>query len=568
MKKTLLVVGILAVVAVAAWFVLGNRSSNALHRYVPSGSALVLTIDLPSLVQKMEPAQLKEREFWKKMKRESGSDSANILLIESALIDPEITGIAYKQNPVFFVEPGSGAHGSPRTGFVLGISDKSKFTEFVKKLSDDEPIYESGGCSIMGERGERNIWMWNNDVALLYQHDNAAGAFDRADSILKKEIDPVTGVDLFKKRPGKAQDLSVFINMGQVMAMGVDEMSPVLKTLGFPTDYAAFMGISFNAGKIDIEMASMFGSNEDEEKANITRQEGGVNYLSHVSRTAPVAVMQTRLDYEKIFDRLMEIEESRNSLDEMAKQIGVERKQLRDLLTGDLCLAFNGVSEEVVYPTFMGMGDMQPPDTVNMPDLGLFVGVKDKDLMKKVLAASGQQPAANGVYTISMFFIPTFYLVQTPEGLVVTLTRSSADILGEKGKLSDGNFGEISDFVKKEATSLYANLDTKTMPPSLVGFMKREMDEDYDMMETVMKPFSAFRFWSSSKNKAYGEVAFKDANGNSMSQLLNMLDAVAKKEEEWKARRKQERELIRQQMQEQEEMIDEEIMLQEYELQE
>ena len=547
MKKTFLVVVILAVVAVGAWLFLRSQDKALkLKSHVPSESTLVVSADLISLYKKADGQGLKNRELWKTLKKELEKNPTISGVLDGLLENPESSGIDFRMHPMFFLIK---QEYRPDMGMVLGLKDQEAFSGLIKKIHPNVQVEDREDMHVLLMEEKAANLVWNDKVAVLYSGSgNDGSGLNQAIALLKEEAESLDDNVLFTKSMFSGKDIQVYVNYTDALNSRQEQIQ---KKMGVEGPFAISFGLEFEKGTINIEGKSAFENNNIDKWTKVYKSKSEGNRLGLITKETPIAAIQINLDMEQLFDRLLESEEIREGINNISEEAGVERKELRRLFSGELALCFSGVKTKTVNTEFLGMSKTRE---IQQPQLGLFIGIRDRDVLKKLMDKV-EPEKRDGVYTLSIPFVGDFHYVSHPEGLVYFYDREMAVELASSDKLSEGKFEPAANLLEKHGSAAYLEMDTSRMENGFRQFVRKEMKEEYPMFGLFTEPFSNISFWSESTS-SHATVTLKRNDRNSLIELLDMSDKLLVKQSEIEQRMEEEK-IVLPEFEEPEEIIEE-----------
>ncbi len=556
MKKALIISLIIVLAGAAAWyFMKGKGGSNAAFaEHIPANSSVIVSVNLASIAQKADLKSLSEMDLFKDAMQNDGVDEANKALVKSLMEDPQSSGIDFKTNPTLFVE---NADGQTSMGILMKIADATQYEEMMKKVMKDAKGNTIGSNSYLQEEGEKTVAIWNADMALIYSGAKRKTAAITADSILNGEIRSMKSNAIYTSLKTN-DDVFVLIQNGQMY--GLDKDNGPFGDLDFPKEAYSAIHANFENGKITIENEALYGNKEDAERMNFQGDKLDQNLMSYVAASEPLFATQASVNMEKLFSFLLSSKEISKSFGEIAENLSVQRKDLMNLLNGDMALAFTNLKMVTKEVDFFGSKISR-----EMPDISaaLYLGIADKELFQKLMAKSGM-PKEGGLYKFDFPYV-SFRLAETEKGIVIGMSDGDMSKLAEAKQMSDGQFDNIKAYAGEDRGFGYLNANVSTWPAEMQSLMKKQMGEEYQMIETVSSAFDHMHTEALTDQKGKTTIYMRDASKNALTQLLEMGNSLNKLiKEQNKAREAAMEEYKR--MMEEEGMMEEDVMVEEEDL--
>lgn len=541
MKKAIVILLVLVIAVAGVWYFMNRQggSSNSLSKHIPVNSQMVFSVNLMSIAQKADLTKYKDSEAIQDLLK--NMDSTLSKLIKEAIDNPENTGIDFRSNPTIFLSN----QGKPEMGFVLKLQDSKKFEDIIKKVADkDLKVQTIGTNNYFNEEGDKKVVMWNNETFLFLLNRTSKTAVAKADSLINGTANSIKDNKFFDASKMNS-DFSWYMNYHEMVANQPEFAMRPIKELNIPTKFHLMFGIDFNNGKIEMSSNTIYENKEDKEKMASMR--GGKleqNLLGFVAAESPIAAIQAKMNYEALFDFLMDSKQIADGLGGMSEELGVTRGELRDLLNGDIAIAFTGIEKQEVTTEFM---DNVFTSEKTVPHAALYLGLKDKNVWNKLINKSGLQKE-NGMFRIPIFGQIELKLVETEAGVVIAVGGAEVEKLAKEGKMSEGKFERLDKLKNGTDNSLtYMNFNVQTWPDSMKSFMKKEMREFYGNFEIIMKPFDYAYGTAISPTNGVFTMVMSDEKANSLNQILDMSNTMyLKMKKEREERMKAYEEMMRQ----------------------
>lgn len=555
MKKALIISVIIVLAAASVWYFMKGKggSNSAFAEHIPANSTVIVSVNLASIAQKADLKSLGEMDLIKDAMNNEDASEADRALMKSLMEDPKSSGIDFKANPTVFVQ---GANGNTSVGVLLKLSDAAKYEDMMKKVMKDAKSNTIGSNTYLQEEGDNTVAMWNKDMAVIYTGAKRKTVALTADSILNGEISSMKTSTVYN---GLETNDDVFVLVQNSQMYGLDQSGP-LSDLDFPKEAYSVIHANFENGKISIENEAIYGNKEDAERMNFQGDKLDKNLMGYVAATKPLLATQVSIDMEKLFAFLMTSQDISKSFGEIAENLSVPRKDLMNLFSGDIAIAFTDfkmVSKEVEF-----FGSKM---TREMPDISaaMYLGIADQELFEKLMTKSGI-PKVDGLYKFDFPFI-SFRIAETEKGIVIGLSDGDMTKLAETKQMSDGKFDNIKAYSEDERGFGYINANVSTWPEEMQAMMKKQMGEEYAMIETVSSAFDHMHSAALTDQKGKTTIYMRDASKNALTQLIEMANKLSKVVKERNAARQQAIEEM-QRMMEDEGMMEEDVVYDEEEM--
>lgn len=504
--------GALAAIAIGAWFFVGQVSgSRRLAAFVPQESELIVSMNLPSLAKKVEGENLTEMALFESFMTQSSGEL--LPFFKQIALDPKASGMRFTDNPHFFLSKTKSTG-----GLLLGIKDKTKFAEVLKASNMTHSIESEGEINYL-YTSDGPIILWNEQTALLYMAKDTTTLLQVAKSILVQSNPGIDELALYKDSYIKGSDVFVYLKNSffpnqRNELIGLN----IMKQSG---EIAYGMSMRFKAGQIDFVSRTAFEKKEDAKFMRLYGTESGEHFLAQTTSKAPLLAAQIQFNADKLYSLLTENPSTKASLDEIAADLGVKTKELKQLFSGNVAFSFSGLEKKTVTQSFFGIQEMKE---VNIPEAALFVEIQDPDLFQKVLDRGDQHPK-DGKYTFSIPFIGEFFMVHNDAGVCIMMNPEMANALAESKSLSNDDFGDIGTYLKKHPNGAYVNLDLDAYSFLLRDEMQKDFGDAYMLIETGLRPFSKV-YAHQKKKKGFITVHLVNKEQNALPQVLQVIDAL------------------------------------------
>jgi len=512
MKKTLLVMGILAAVAIGAWFFVGQASgSRRLASFVPQGSEMVMSINLPSMTKKADGVNLLDMELVKSHFDEPKGELTSLL--KKIAAEPKASGIRFTDNPHLFLSKTENSG-----GLLFGIKDEKKFTQFIQDGGLSQDIQKSGTFHFLMS-ADGPIILWNTETALVYMTADSTGLFSKTQEILTQTAPALDQLALYKDAYVKGADIfffvkSTFINNKPNELLGLNFM----KQSG---DVAYGMGLKFKSGELEMESRTAFEKKEDAKFTKLYSNEAGAHFLAQTAPKNPLMAFQLQLNTSRLYDMLMDNPSSKASLEEMAKDMNIKTKELIKLFTGNIAISMSDMETRQVKQNFFGLEQEQE---ATIPEAALFIEIEDQELFQKVLDRGDQHPE-DGKYTFTIPFIGEFYMVHNEAGVSIMMDPDMASTLAEGNALSNSDFDVLGSYFKKHPNAGYCNLNLDSYPVKVKEMLAEDLGSRFPMFETALKPLDNV-YGYQKKERGFLQVHLVNRDQNAFPQLIALVDRL------------------------------------------
>jgi|GEM_PF-2313354 len=512
MKKTFLVMFILAAVAVGAWFFVTQAGgSKRLLSYVPKTSELVLSFNLKSLSKKTDSEQVKNLKMIQSLF--SQTDGEMLPILKKVVQDPSNSGIKFTDNPHFFLSKTNSTG-----GLLLGLKKAASFSSLIEAEIGSHPIQTTGTIHY-ALSSDGPLILWNEETALIYMAKDTSGILANGQEILAKTLPSIEELTLYKDAHIKGADIFLYLQSSFMEKTPTEYFGLNFKKQAGAIAYG--LSLKFEEGQIAFESRTAFEKKEDAKLTRMYSNNAGEHFLAFTTPKTPLMSVQLQLNTAKLYALLMDNPTTKSGLEEIAADFGVKTKELKDLFSGNIALSMSGLETRIVKKNFFGI---ESNEEVNTPEAALFVEVKNQELFQKILDKSEQHPE-DGKYTFAIPFVSDFYMVHIPEGLSIMMDPELAKNFATEKTLSNSEFGAIGAFLKKHPNGAYVNLDLQGYPVKLKELLSRDMGKRYTLLETALKPFSDV-FGYQVKERGYLNIKLINKEENSLRQVLSVMDVL------------------------------------------
>ena len=279
------------------------------------------------------------------------------------------------------------------------------------------------------------------------------------------------------------------------------------------------MSMKFKSGEVVCESRTAFEKKEDAKFTKMYSNDAGKNFLAQTTKKSPFMAVQVQLNASRLYDYLMDNPTSKAGLEEVATDLGIKTKELKNLFTGNVAFSMSGMETRSITQNYFGVEEKKE---VSIPEAALFIEVNDQDLFQKALDKGKQHPD-DGKYTFTIPFVGEFFMVHTEAGISIMMDPEMASNLSMEKTLSSNEFDALGPFLNKHPNGGYISLDLESYPVKLKEMIAKEMGSRYDMLETAFKPFSEI-YAHQNKNRGFLSINLVDKEQNSFPQIIVLLD--------------------------------------------
>jgi len=325
LKIALISLGALLLIA-GGWLFWKMSGTEAHLKFIPKNAFAVATIDLSSLAKKVDIEAIQQLEIYQKIMKEMDRENSSI---SESVEKPLNTGIDIFSKPYAFMASDRGDDNSFYGGLVFAISDADDFKKFAEDMS-------KGGMTDE-ESDMFYLELDNNDVALAW---NSKGAIllaaNKSDDELKKQCrrllsqekdESILADESFDKFLDANHDFALYTN-----TKNASNNSSVAQ-LAMISKQSMMFGLDFLDGQVSLTAE---GVGEGDESAPTFFNTSGISGGLAKGIPDSKAVVSLSLNIKGIFDFMESNEDFSAALDNIARELDVERSALNTLLQGDV----------------------------------------------------------------------------------------------------------------------------------------------------------------------------------------------------------------------------------------
>ncbi len=539
MKKIIWIIVALAVVALGYVAYKKYFSNDDLVSVIPEDAAMVFALDVKSLSEKAGGDKLKELNMYKRMQEELKTHDDVIGKVMSDLInDPLSSGVNFLKRMYVFT---TFRNEKPVFGVVGGLLSSSKFEAILKKFPLKDAVVDKDGIKTL-KLDIYSVMGWDEKKVVL-----VGGVRENGDEYVRglfAENSSVTSLSDFKKFNKSKFDAGVFINYASLMAMTSKYNAAGSMFSDMYKDTYLDMTTNFENNAIVTDVHYYIHSKDAEERLKVLRETGlSADHLKLITNKNLYAIMTASFDMKKFIGMFEQNPLLAGALKEMGQQVGLSMDEIKDLLTGDLSMAFTDVRRDVFtkrkYDFDQKTGAMtsvEVADTMMMPMFTVTLGIKNRPAFEKLITRTGLQK--QGPYYVIDVPGVKIYIVENKVGITATNDKLLADEMVQKKELV-----EISEpaktLVSNNGSGIYMNLNMKDYPEVMINAIRSNLDaKDFASLENMLSMFKDIE-GKYSKTSGTFELKLTEGNGNSLYRIIagldkNVYSRIAEREEERK----------------------------------
>jgi hypothetical protein len=418
--KNICLVLILAVIVSGFSACKSGADSESAMNNVPENAAVVMAINLESLMEKADMDAVKKMDFYQDMVAEAASKQGEAMA--KVLENPEKSGIDLTQNAYFFADM-EGEEGNGLVGFVFKIADEKQFENLAK---DSDLKFEKGKGFQFGTNNE-SVVAWNGSTGFIGSITNNYDEPENVAILLDKIFNAKKSI-ANNSKAAKALDEKHDINyyfstssivdmFGEELAMGEFFISKEdLKNNSF-SGYT-----DFNKGTIESIGYSELSKGLKSDLKMIFGEGSKTDFSPYIANENLVMLMTGKLNFRGI-NQLLKDKNVSGLVDMQLNGLGLKTDDIVAAIDGDMAIAMN-----------MKKGSDDPAMLMTMK-------INDKKKLEMILGKAEKMglftKIADGVYTInnSGMGIPAGKILIQKDVLIFSNDMATLNKL-EKGTLS------------------------------------------------------------------------------------------------------------------------------------
>lgn len=501
-----------------------------LSSYIPKNALFVAKPNMLSLYKKINFKELSDFKLYKDLIREMEPDAKK--LIEKYTEEPKASGLSYTQTPILFSFNNSKDEYAPIVGLVFGINDKEKFTNFFKKITDDEYDIKKGEPFTDVKIDSKMHLIFNDKVGFFL------GGMDEEDvnykKIAEKLIDQkkeesILGNASYLSFQNNPYDFNLYLNKNAIKegldlvedkSADLDNMEKLINT------YPIGMTLSFEEDVISVKS---YADPEYKATDDIFKNKGmssnASSFLAPNGR--PLGFISTNLNLLKLFEGISVVEEYNSALDYVAGEIGLSSKQLFEIMSGEMSLSIVDMVDMPVKNDFSFGDDPLPLSTEIIPAFLFRAKISNTNDFKKIMdKLTPEMISEDGFYKI-------LYDKYNERWLYVLNKNDELYISNFKDYITNTNSSKSWDPLKDEMVSSQFNSNPLTFYMDLkYESYKKILDDggnnifnkkDQEILKVISKNLKSIN-GSYNNGSSTLELKMTEKNMNSLWRIFVMLE--------------------------------------------
>ncbi len=537
-----------------ALFTSCSKKAPGFAQYIPKDASTVISIDVKSMMVKLEKDGLSFESMAAALK--DSSNEKDIMNALSIWGDFKNAGIDLDNNILIAMTQTSII---PQFEMVAGLKDTKKFEDFIAKQKEAKPIVKGDGFSYSGD--DNSIIGWNKEAVIALNGNRNNYNFDLGkDDVIGKAPSAETAVSLidqlkklfkqtkaesivstkgFDKMSAKKGDIVMFGNSsaGLNNPQTAQALLMVPKVKELIEDAYSVSAINFNDGKALIEGDSYFNSKLSDLLKKYSGPTTDLSLLENYPSQNVNGAMYFSFKPE-IIPALAEATGTDGLANMVLGQSKTNLKEIVAAFKGDIAVAFSDFSM-AAPPADAGMYE-EPKPKGNM----LFVAkIGDKAAFDKLInmsVATGEI-TRDGNKLVPKVNDPDMPFTIAIEGdkFIVATAEAYTGYMAKSSKI--GLNESVVSKLKGKSTAGYIDIE-KILNGIPEALFSSEGIEKKNVMTKAKSTFKTAWFntdnFSGDKMHGEGEIVFGDASKNSLCQMVRFGLYAAEQMKAEKARNK------------------------------
>ncbi|MGB0523358.1 MAG: DUF4836 family protein [Flammeovirgaceae bacterium] len=450
-----------------------------------------------------------------------------------ALSDPTALGIDIQQDAYFYVGEEFTNNEPQQIVALLALSDKAAFEEFLENDPPNDvkaPTQQGKGFRYRVKELEGITFGWDKHTLAIVAtppHDQTSG-LEELTNIFNRPADrSMKNNSRFADVLAEGADIGIYLNLQGVLEQSNLKGNELFMKEQWVEHINAFL--SFDDGEISVQTVQFAKQGKADELKLITQDVQLKQIFDLFNMDESLGFLNFRYHKESIRALVAQDESLQNRLRIFLVGMQLSEDEFFNLFEGNLLLALTGVqiiekeSKSFEMDENFNMQEIIKIEKVPEPSF-LAAMTTAPDEMNKLLAQSNFLTKEDGLYKINPFFTGdrNIYLILKDNLLLAT---SNPEIFSN----SFSNSGPVYDLATQNPISFYLNTDglIDAIPDDQKGRQKPMLDEIRNYIkgvETIVAPSNGEQLNTDLVLK------FKDQDRNGLSQLIEMVNSVRKKE--------------------------------------
>ena len=472
--------------------------NDATLAYVPADANTVTTVNVQSIMDKMDFESVKDMEFYQDAKKEMQKKNPELSYL---MDDPKNSGIDLSKNMYMFTDMSS--EDDLFMASMLTIEDKSKFAAMIQKAGETKAVQieEKSGYSY-AQMDNNAAVIFNDKIAVMGAGQDEVQLEAKLVNILtNKPSKSITSNKKFRENFKGGHDFYSFQSFDVAENMLDDQNEEVLEMLGLTKEdlkgnNMAMYG-DFKDGKVEAISELQLNKNVKEVFGAIVKSEVRADFSKYIPQENLMGAMTMALNLKGINTLLNEqVTVSQGADLYMNNMLDISRYDLMKVFDGDAFMAAYG-NENSKNPEMLA--------GLKISDKKLFNKIMDKLKTKGIL-----REIDKNVYSVR-FIVDTGYRMFVKSDVMLVGTAAGMKNIG------DGNFRPISKSRLNDLSGSFGMFADMSMVQKLYP----------DISMNKLDDFTA----SGSLEGGKSTLNFKDQDQNSLKLLIELFNEMYKKNE-------------------------------------
>lgn len=324
-----------------------NQSPEDAIRNIPADVTMLTTINVPSLMKKMDFETVKTLPFYTESAKKVSSNDA---LVSMIMMDPEKSGIDLTKNMYLVGWADPKGNGEFTMGTVCSVKDINAFTNMMNTGRTEKAIQKDGNWTI----AESNTFIsWNKQLAVILAGDNEVvnEKFARQIFTLQPANSVASNKDL-NKLLGEKHDISAWMNsnaLAEIRDIKFGAGSINIKAEDLKNNYIHSF-VDFEKGEINAQNRFFFNKGLIKDVSLLVKDDVNTDFTSYFPDNAS-SVTALALDFKGIRQVMSENIMLKKMVTESLEDAGFTFDDVTKALQGDILMtsfALNGKNTGLV----------------------------------------------------------------------------------------------------------------------------------------------------------------------------------------------------------------------------
>lgn len=478
---------------------MGNSANlnDATLAYIPADANTVTTVNMQSIMDKMDFESVKGMEFYQAAKKEMQEKNPELVYL---MEDPANSGINLSENMYMFTDMSS--KNDLFMASMLTIKDKSKFAAMIENSGKEKAIkIEKKSGYSYAKTNNKSAVIFNDKIAIMGAGENEAELEAKLVGLLtNKPSKSITSNKKFSENFKGSHDFYSFQSFDVAENMLDGQSEDVLDALGLTKEdlkgnNMAMYG-DFKDGKIEAISEVHLNKKVKEVFGAIVKSKVNTDFSKYIPSENLMGAATMALNLKGINTLL-------NEQLTVAQGADIYMNKMLEMSREDLMKAFDGDAFTAAY----GNGDSEKPEILaglKISDKKLVNQIMDKLKKKGILKDAGKD-----VYKV-VFMGDTGYRISVKSNVMLVGTIAAMSNIG------DGNFKPISKSKLNDFSGSFGMFADMSMVQRLYP----------DISMNKLEDFTA----SGSLEGGKSTLNFKDKNENSLKLLMELFNEIYKKD--------------------------------------